>query len=358
MNIKSIMTTVLVFAIFLPGCKKSSKTEIERSFGKLIQSDSVLTRAYPKFLVGDTLISSTYTDDANYCVSVFRNDSIITLGNAFFKGHGDGEYTNVALNVDKTSMSVLDMEMSSGHPIAYFKMPVSLALAKQRPYSTRIKKFPEMDALRFVNNSFVETKDGMLLIAGTTWQDPKHIMSLIDPATNKIIGIDYWPEDEYKGSPIPKTGIYTDNARIFRNGDKYLYKCGEERFAFIFTLKGEKLHLEKKLFDELPIYEEASDGLNYNLKKRSIRSMEVDANEHNIYVLLEEKTATGSEPANWVESGWGNQVMTFDWSGNLEQIIELDHFGTNIKVSFDNKKLYLFSDDVNTDEKKIFCYDL
>ncbi len=358
MKLELIITTVFVFAFFLSGCTKSSQTETERLFGKIIQSDSVFTRAYPKFLKGDTLISSTWSKDANYCVSVFRNDSIITLGDVFLKGHGQGEYMDVALCVDKTTMSVFDIEMGSGHPIAYLKMPVSNALARQHQDSPRLKKFPEMDALRFVNNSFVETKDGMLLIAGTTWKDPEHIMSLIDPATDRIIGIDYWPEDEYKGLPLPKNGVYTDNARIFRNGDKYLYKCGEERFAFIFTLKGEKLHLEKKLFDELPVYEAAPDGLNYNLKKRSIRSMEVDANAHNIYVLLEEKTASGSEPSNWTESGWGNQVMAFNWSGNLERVIELDHLGTNIKVSFNNKKLYLFSEDVNTDEKMIIYYDL
>lgn len=356
MNIKTKIAISFVFTILLVGCKKSFEVNIEKPIGVLIKSDQVSTRAYPKFLLGDTLISSTYTKDANYCISVFRNDSLITLGDVFYKGHGQGEYTNVALCVDSTSLSVLDMEISAGRPIAYFDLSASLALNKYRHDSTDIKKFPEMEALRFVNNSFVKTKDGKLLIVGTTWKNPAHIFTLIDPETNKITGIDYWPKDDYKGTAESKNAVYTDNACLLNNDDQYLYKCGEERFAFIFTLDGEKLNVTKILYDKLPSYKESSDGINYDLKHRSIQSMEIDANKNNIYILMEEKTKTGSKPKNWTDSGWGNQVMVYDWSGELKRIFELDHLGTNIKVSPDNKKLYLFSDDVFTDEKQIYCY--
>ena len=54
----------------------------------------------------------------------------------------------------------------------------------------------------------------------------------------------------------------------------------------------------------------------------------------------------------------GNMIEVYDWDGNLEKTIKLDNYGKYIKVTEDDKLLYLFSEDWETGEPQIWVYDL
>lgn len=215
---------------------------------------------------------------------------------------------------------------------------------------------PEMPPLRFVTDNFVNINDSVILITGSTYEEPSHIFSIIDLKSGDIQCLKFWPQDGYKGHPLPKQSVYTDNARLFNSRDRYLYVCGEERYSFIFMIRDRNIIVKKDLFYDLPEYEEASDGLNYNLKSRSIFRLQCDTNNENIYILLIEKNSAGDTAVNWTKSDSGNEVRVYDWEGNLQSVLKLDKVGSYIKVSDNNKILFLFSENPKNGDNEVYSY--
>lgn len=84
----------------------------------------------------------------------------------------------------------------------------------------------------------------------------------------------------------------------------------------------------------------------------------MDANQKAIYVFLIEKNKEGQEPKNYMESQFGNGVEVYDWDGKLLRHIILDKVGYNIKVSDDNKCLYLFTMNTKSNAHEIWQYQL
>lgn len=80
--------------------------------------------------------------------------------------------------------------------------------------------------------------------------------------------------------------------------------------------------------------------------------------DENIYVLLVDKNSKGEKAANWRESDSGNEIMVYDWDGNVKTKFVLDMVGTDLKVADDNKTLYLFSDNPNNGEKDVYAYSI
>lgn len=359
MNIIKII--ILTLTTFLFSCCKNESTgyATENLNGSKVCTDSAYLRSYPKILIGDTLISSTPSRTANYCVSVFRNDSLVTLGTIFPKGNGYGEYHSVRLGIDsKTLLSIIDVIGNSSIMKRYEHNNI-LEFLKSTPGTNSLGYLiPEMTPIRYVTNSFVSINDSTILINGSSYESPEHLFSIVNLRSGKVEPLDFWPEDGYEGASLPKQSVYTDNAVILKNGNKFLYKCGEERYAFIFSITENRIVVEKELFKDLPDYEQASDGLNYNIKSRSIRRLECDATDNNIYILLVDKNNKGEMATNWTESDSGNEVMVYDWDGNIKVRLVLDKVGTDIKVTGDNRILYLFSDNPNNGEKDVYSYTL
>lgn len=156
---------------------------------------------------------------------------------------------------------------------------------------------------------------------------------------------------------MAKHSVYTDNASIFRNKDKFLYLCGWERYAFLFKIDEGNVEVEKELYSEKLDYKEIADG-NYAPTKISGKSLRMDANQKAIYVFLIEKNKEGQEPKNYMESQFGNEVEVYDWDGKLLRHIILDKVGYNIKVSDDNKCLYLFTMNTKSNAHEIWQYQL
>ena len=100
-----------------------------------------------------------------------------------------------------------------------------------------------------------------------------------------------------------------------------------------------------------------ADG-NYAPTKISGKSLRMDANQKAIYVFLIEKNKEGQEPKNYMESQFGNEVEVYDWDGKLLRHIMLDKVGYNIKVSDDNKCLYLFTMNTKSNAHEIWQYQL
>lgn len=304
---------ILILFLLIISCCKQSESEYLTEYltGNRLSSDSLYLRSYPKVLIGDTLISSTTSRYANYCVSVFRNDSLITLGTIFPKGNGYGEYQSVRLGSNpKEILSTIDV-MGNSSIMKKFEQNHIQNFLKGGPINRNSSYLiPEMAPLRYVTDCFVNVNDSIILINGSPYDHPDYLFSLVNIRNGVIKPLEYWPNDGYEGNPIPKQSVYTDNALILNGPDRYLYKCGEGRFV---SISGHKINVQRELFTELPDYRQSNDGLNYILNNRSIRWLECDVTDQNIYVLLVEKNSKGEIAANWTESDSGNEVLVYNW---------------------------------------------
>ena len=67
----------------------------------------------------------------------------------------------------------------------------------------------------------------------------------------------------------------------------------------------------------------------------------------------------GNKRDEWRPDLYGNIVEVYDWDGNKQKEIRLDHYGQRIMLSEDNK-IHLFTDDYYDDNMKsdIWIYDL
>ena len=128
--------------------------------------------------------------------------------------------------------------------------------------------------------------------------------------------------------------------------------CGEERFAFIFTIEGRSVKVLKELYSELPNYECQNDR-NYRINKRSGNGLFIDATSKYIYALLSKQ-----EIVNNFFYSFGNTIEVYDWNGTLKKTLILDKQGQYIKVSDDNNTLYLFTNNQESGEEEIWMYSL
>ena len=188
-------------------------------------------------------------------------------------------------------------------------------------------------------------------------------MTIVNFRNQKLTPLNYWPDDNSPCEGLAKHSVYTDNSNIFWNrNDRFLYVCGEGNFAFIFTIMGNSVNVRKELYSLRPDYEYMGDDrigrMNYTMRKRPARGFRVDANDNHIYVFLIEKDKDGNRAQKHRTSVCGNILEVYDWDGNLEKKIELDHLGHNIKVTEDDRLLYLFSENPDTGEPEIWMYDL
>ena len=167
-----------------------------------------------------------------------------------------------------------------------------------------------------------------------------------------VLPLNYWPSDGIKCDSLAKHSIYTDNCRIYGNNDNlFLYVCGEERFAFIFSIEGNNIKVKKELYSTYPDYK-GMNG-NYMINERSGKSLVTAANKKNIYAFLVEDKLIDKRVFRS-----GNVIEVYNWDGVLEKTIMLDKTGDFIKVSENNDKLYLFSNNLKTGELELWMYDI
>lgn len=224
--------------------------------------------------------------------------------------------------------------------------------------------------LSYGSTNFVLTPDSMLLVGGYPESNIKHIMTIVDFRNNKLIPLDYWPDDGINDVPdFIKNDVYTDNCDIFGNGKgHYLYKGYSRRNAFIFTIDNDKVKIVKSLYAKYPKYQVTPPpflmrkGVEYGMW-----CMECTANNQYIAFILTDSDINGTryKETYSLEEGkdlssypYGNVVELYDWDGNKQKVIYLDHYGSDIKMSDDGKKLFLFADDYSKNIHKVWSYDL
>ena len=352
-----------IWALFVllgqSSCSLNEKSilEVENLQGCLISMDAQAEGTNLHIITDNIWFLNSFSNKYNYEVAKQVADSIQVIRHSFYRGAGHGEYDNavLALSSDK-SLYVLNCS-SNGNKI------YSLARIKSEKYTKGIYvpddfyDLSGLPALRYVVKNFVVQSDSSIIICGAPYKHIDHIFSVINFKKSTLRTLNYWPEDKHHGDNLAKHSVYADNSCLFHTGNSYMYLCGWERFAFIFTIDKNNVEVEKELFNDKLDYKEIADG-NYAPLKISKQMLKMSATSHRIYALMIEKNINGEEPKSYMDSQYGNEIQIYDWEGNLTRHIVLDKVGCNLKVTDDDKYLYLLSQDPKTRQNKIWKYTL
>ncbi len=328
-------------------------------------------RKYIEFIIDDNLISKQKTGEQGLFVHKYSNTEWNQAETELTIGKNDGTICPVFVCGSDNSLLRLDTEFGARHLLKLTVVPNTKSIETiNDSLSWRKYDLSKLPKISYGSTNFVLTPDSMLLVGGTPKSDEKHILTVVDFKNNKLIPLDYWPDDGINDVPdIFKSDKYTDNSNVFGNGKGYyLYKGYDRRNAFIFTIDNDKVKIVKSLYAIYPKYKVSTPPL-LQLKpvEYSMRHMECTANNQHIALLLIDSDINGTrykeiysleEGKDLSSSIFGNVVELYDWEGNKQKVIYLDHYGSSIIMSDDGKKLLLFADDYIKNIHKIWSYDL
>lgn len=347
---------LLAMAVLLASCgSTSSESEIETEeiTGTQILADDNFEGGTCRFFSGDTLVFWCDNPQYIYTFAMLRGDSIISLGNVCKRGQGPRECTFASMFTDRegklfsiTSFSgaMASINRHSAATASFIGEPVYLDSIVRR--------------IKCSDLSIVPLSEDSIFFIGGDYNNLHQIFSLLDIRNKKLTALDYWPEDGFRGNDFIKSNIYSDNAQLFTNyNGKYVYCTGLNRNAFIFTINGQHVNIEKTLFDNPIKYEAALDGINYKSDPEP-ESLRMKATPHAIYFLMIDKDVRGADAKSSATSNYGDIVLKYDWEGNLMNKYKLDRVAFGINVADNDSTLYCQTEDPETGETLMYRYSL
>lgn len=358
---KNGLLTICVFMCIITSCNTESNNAIEATNvnGKYIKLDSASKELYTKILIGNILISQEGFGKRDYYGSIIRNGESSKPELLFKMGHGHNEFGHLVFE-KREDMSLLLMNKNSRlNSIYVISGTDSLEEIKD---DSKWEKYDltNLPSFRYSGDNIYSISDSTVLVTGAPWKNIGHIFSIIDYKNQKVLPLKYWPDDGVKIDSLVKHSVYTDYGLVFGNGSgHYLYQCGRERYAFIFEIDDDKVNVIKELYTVYSDYT-TDDGQNYKTKSRHAEELMSTTDNNHIYILLKEFDKDGNKMDEWHPAIYGNIIEIYDWVGNIQKIIRLDHYGQRIMLSEDHKKLYLFTDDFDGDDfnPEIWVYNL
>lgn len=323
-----------------------------------IDSEDIIDK-YPRILINDIFISgrNDYYGSQMKGLSCQKSELLFRFGNghnefqllAFAKGRDN---SLMLLNFPRVGNKLLSLTVIDTDSVGSMKD------------NTKWKKYDllKLPPFRFSSMKFTSMSDSTILLGGAPYDAIGHIFSIIDFKNQKVYPLEYWPNDEVKCDSMIKTAVYTDNCNLFANGKgHYLYQCNNERFAFVFSIEGNKVKVIKELFSVHTDYAVDNSGENYKYNSLSPKALECTANDSNIYALLRDSNRKGEKLEKWRNPYiFGNIVQIYDWDGKKVKTICLDKYGQDLFVSEDNKTLYLLNLDYFEEDSQpeIWVYDI
>lgn len=344
---KNYCFIVFVIVILFCSCSEHSSIDEISVEGKEVQIDTANIYMGPKMLCGDILYAWNMDFyGAKLTAGQWQKaDRLLASGS----GHDEFGYMIMSISNDRV-LHVLNRSFVGSKFLSLVKIPHgdSIPAVKDK---TKWERFDLKQMPLFGPNSknFVVLSDSTILVAGTPYDDVKHIFSIIDFKNQKVSTLDYWPTDEMKYDDRKKNKLFTENSYILGNKKgKYLYQNSFIRNAFIFTFDGTTTRVIRRLY---------SDSFG---EKRPTEVLACCADENKIYMLLRDSDSKGTKLEEWKNPFiFGNTIEVFDWDGVKQQVIHLDKYGQNIMLSEDRSTLYLFSDySEDTSEPFMYSYNL
>lgn len=208
----------------------------------------------------------------------------------------------------------------------------------------------------YFGGDFIVLDDGRILVTGDRFET-RNLLSIIDIEQKSVTPLGYWMKDSYDGPDLPKQSVYLSNSKIYKNGNRILFACGEGRYLELLTLEGDKIVEKRSIYDIYPEYESHSDKMNYRIYRTNYRGMKVSATDNYIYVRL---VLLRSPDENYKGYPWyySDEVEVYDWNGNFIRNYQTDKPFYAMTVTSDDKCLYTLTKDLRTDEILVYRYNL
>ncbi len=367
MKMKIRFVSYILLIILYGSCtgRKEQTVTVESLEGCPVAVDSSYYGSKALLLCNGLLFTWPDSPSETCCIGMLGGDCLTNYQAGFRRGHGSDEFQEVALAYGKDSCIYV-----AGFPSSYNRLlsvtktgKAESISAVRNPAAWTRYDLAGLPSFNCTFDTFVSLSDSTMLVPGVPYGDVEHLMTVIDFRNRTLKPLDYWPEDDSPCEGLPKHSVYTDNCNILKGADdRFLYVCGEGNFAFIFSIEGTTVKVIKELYSLRPEYDYMGDDkigrMNYSIKNRPPLRFQPDTDGRHIYLLMVEKDKDGNVASSWRDSACGNTVEVYDWDGNLEKKIVLDQLGYNIKVTGDDKLLYLFSEDWETGDPQIWAYDL
>ena len=370
---KAVFTLIVSVFVSLPSWAGDTDKNVRgvKLTGKEVKNNISDWGIFPKHQIGNKLIAVGDNWTNYYCSEL--TDKELTKEELFVKiGDADNELNSFDKFAKRPDNSICVLNYA-GDYIVQLKdiviIPSSKSVADMKDNSS----WKRYDLSRIKDNfsckgeHFCSLSDSTILLFGIPLDNRRHVFSIMDYKNQKVIPLDFWPEDGVDVSDFAKYDIYSKYSELYGNGKgRFLYKSGRARYLFVFTIdKDNKVNVVKDLYKVYPEYKGVDE---WNARLLSPRSEEecVAVGENNICVLFVDSDPDGRfygkmSLENYSSQIYGNVVELFDWDGNKKNVLYLDHYGQRIFLSDDGKKLYLFSDNNGLQTPKepyIWVYDI
>ena len=318
--------------------------------GQEVKINSANENLWPEFMYGNAVLA-TADNGSSYIGRITKNEWKKAEGLPKNDGHEDLVYPRFSQGI-KGELMLLNQPMSgninSSNLISLIKIPH----ADNITAINNISKWERYDLMQItgfvpISRSYLALSDTTILLAGMVANDIKHVFSVIDFKNQKLIPLDYWPEDDSPNDTI-RWNHNVANCTIRGNGNgKFLYQNPFAKLAYIFSIDGTKVN---KLCD-LYTYRFT--------KNRPTECLSCCANSDRIYMLLRDSNIKGEKCKEDDIDIFGKTIEVFDWDGVKQQIIHLDNYYKEIMLSNDGNTLYLLSGITDEITKPaIYSYDI
>ena len=349
---------MLCLAAILYGCGRTGVSYEKKPVTATVAGKVMEVQDYVgstlKFIEGDTLVCSTFSDQGMMAAYKISADTLTYLFDFLNKGRGPNEFFSPVMK--RSGISGYDIMNTSETCAPVCLYSISGAMENVREYSRWETYDLQWTGRLFSGDDFVRLSDDTILLLGAPFGS-KSLLTVLDLDTRTVETVPYWIEDGKDVPDFPKQSVYTVNSNIFLNNDRLLYSAGEGRYLELTDISPDGHIGDRKLIYGIYPNYSSKDGMNYRIEKPCYRGMDVYATERYIYVRLN-SAETGFDDYKGYPWYYYDEVEVYDWEGNFKECIQTDIPFGSMAVTGDDRTLYVQTMDMATAEPMIVRYDI
>ncbi len=353
----SMRKCILILLLFwLTACSehKLLKREItDRIEGITLAADDFIGSGF--IGVNDNLLLFQFYDPDSLAVAYSMDGDALNLcGHFLLKGRGPKEFDQPYCRMSQNDVHIINCEGYCS--LESFRTGVVDTSAICAEFHIDSRQDIKWVNPFYFGGDFIVLEDGKVMALGDRFGE-KNLLSIIDVEKKIVTPLGYWIEDGYDGPVLPKQSIYLSNSKIYMNGNKLLYACGEGRYLELLTLDGDTIVGRSAIYDTYPEYESDRDQMNYRIHRNNYRGMRVFATDAYIYVRLV-PLRSPHEKFKGYPWYYFDEVEVYDWDGNFIKNYQTDTPFYAMAVTPDDKCLYTLTHSLSTNETILCRYCL